>query len=137
VRLRDLLESGKKRDLISEANVDSEKGLTRIQLTGRGRGLYSAFMEAKRRNSQEDVLIRYDGKRVKEQGPDKVNQYFIKGQLAHYLGLDAAIVCEEANIPVIEINSREMALLMAARGSDMNAEQMRAALHSGDGENSG
>jgi hypothetical protein len=75
-----------------------------------------------------EMLKKYEGKRVKVRGFGSKDQFFLwRGQL-HYLELSAALVCDELNLAFIEIEAPEMELLAGARGSDLNAAQMRSVL---------
>lgn len=78
--------------------------------------------------TNSDVVKQYEGKRLKVRGRDKMDQFFVaEGQL-RYLEPSAAMVCDEANIAYIEIEPDVMQVLAAARGSDLNAVQMRSIL---------
>jgi len=70
----------------------------------------------------------FEGKRLKIRGQGNKDQFFVtEGQL-RYLEPRAALVCDDANLAYIEVEPEVMQVLAAARGSDLNAVQMRSIL---------
>ena len=79
--------------------------------------------------SLNQILSKYDRRRIKAKGDDKMDQFFVLNGELHYIDLGAAEICESCGMPYKTLDSEEeFILLQDPRGDSYNALQMQAAL---------